>query len=308
MKTKYFFIGVAALCIFINTNAQQNTSFNLYFLNPAIYNPASAANSSGYTVYSNYRHQWIGLNGSPEYIKFGIYSSIKNNMGISINASGFRNGMLNNNELNASYSYLVRFSERQHLSFGLSYGLYRFGINRTSNEAEIAIDPAVNISIFDKSFFKTGFGLSYGIGNWQIDVAVPELYDQSKKSYFSSVYSFVSYEINIDEGKFVLKPIAGYRNYYQSTSQLDIGMIAMLQKKFWVHLGYRTKNNMLFSAGVTTNKVSFAYSYEMSSSVMASVSGGSNEISLLFNFGKAAKKGTTLFHKRTNDIPGNKFK
>ena len=265
MIAKY--IKITFLLVFVSLNAQSqlSTTFNLYFVNPVIINPASSVNDSGYTAYSNYRHQWMGL---------------------SINVSVYKNGMLTNNEFNVGYAYKLAFSENHNLAFGISYGMYRLGINRAAYPDEVANDPAVNGTSFDQTFFKTGFGLSYQVKGIQFDFALPELYDQNKNTYFSSIYSFVSYNLKLKE-KWLIKPIIGYRNYYNSASQYDYGLMAMWQQKFWIHTGYRTLNGMIFSVGVNLNKIGFAYSYEVASSVMSHVSSGSNEISLLYYFRKS---------------------
>ena len=73
--------------------------------------------------------------------------------------------------------------------------------------------------------------------------------------------------------------------------------MAMWQQKFWIHTGYRTLNGMIFSVGVNLNKIGFAYSYEVASSVMSHISSGSNEISLLYYFRKSKPQ------NRENIIP-----
>lgn len=307
MRAKTILAGLAALFFLLEANAQQSTSFNLYFVNPSIYNPAAAVAKDGFTLYTSYRHQWVGLNGSPEYIKFGAFGAINSKMGVSINASGYTNGLLSTNELNASYAYKVVISDQHNISFGLSYGLFRMGINRSENPEQTLIDPSAYSSSFDQTFFKTGFGISYKFKGLLVDVALPELYDQSKRAYLTSIYSFASYDFNLKGNKVIIKPLVGYRNYNSSASQFDFGVFCSWQKKVWLNAGYRTKNGMLFSGGVNVSKFAIAYSYELASSIMAIVSGGSNEISLMYSFGKSPKKAKSTTLIRSNNIPGNKF-
>jgi type IX secretion system PorP/SprF family membrane protein len=286
--------------------AQQNIPTNLYLVNPVIYNPASASNIDGFAIYADYRHQWVGLKGAPEYFKFGAYGTFSQNMGLGINASGFKNGMLSNNELNLSFAYKINFSDNYYLSMGLSYGVYRFGINRKDFPVESSTDPTANSSLFDRTFFKTGFGLGLVAGNLQFDFAVPELSDQSKKTFFSSTYTYLSYDIRNLPGQWMLTPSAGYRRYYNTASYFDLGLTTSWQETVWLQVGYRTGSNVFCSAGISMERFIIAFSYEAPSTVLSSISGGSNEISVVYRFIRFSKENAAFSFIRPNGSRGKR--
>ncbi len=127
-----------------DTSAQNYPTYDGYFLNPYIYNPAAAATSQ-LQINASYRRQWFGIAGAPSISSLTVNSLLdKTRAGLGFKVSSFSRGFLNSTDASVSYAYGVPLSKVNHLFFGLSGGL----LTNTVNFGEITVsDPALaNVS------------------------------------------------------------------------------------------------------------------------------------------------------------------
>jgi type IX secretion system PorP/SprF family membrane protein len=128
----------------IKVFAQADISMATHWNNRANYNPAFIARTDYLYLFSNARHQWVGVNGAP--VVFNIqaseyFHSMRSAVGLSfvndrIGATQSINPML-------TYAFRIAKKNRWSLAMGLSGGLFVRTINGSLLEAEMTNDPTL---------------------------------------------------------------------------------------------------------------------------------------------------------------------
>ena len=114
---KLTFLALSLCLLYGELTAQQTPLYGQYFLNPYLYNPATAGLDGESKAYFLNRKQWVGVEGAPETQAFTIDGQLKNQrvgLGISFfnditNVIGRVNGAL-------SASYLLDLAPDHQLS------------------------------------------------------------------------------------------------------------------------------------------------------------------------------------------------
>ena len=125
--------------------AQADISMSTHWNNRANYNPAFIARTDYLYLFSNFRHQWVGINGAPVVFNVQVseyFQSMQSALGLSIandriGATQAFNPML-------AYAFRIAKNQAWSLSMGLSAGVFVRTINGSLFEAETANDPSLN--------------------------------------------------------------------------------------------------------------------------------------------------------------------
>jgi type IX secretion system PorP/SprF family membrane protein len=125
--------------------AQADISMSTHWNNRANYNPAFIARTDYLYIFSNLRHQWVGINGAPVVFNLQVseyFQSMRSALGLSvindrIGATQAFNPMV-------TYAFRIAKNQAWSLSMGLAAGMFVRTINGALFEAETANDPSLD--------------------------------------------------------------------------------------------------------------------------------------------------------------------
>ena len=288
MKKIFLIISIAIVVLlsFNKVKSQNLTNYNLYGINPVLYNPAYAIDDSKLRAYINTHIQWVGFDGAPRANTFGIYSSSVKNMGFGLSVFNNKQGITNYTNLDLTYAYRANFSEAHYLTFGVSAGLMMDNLKTGDITNADMTDPTIVNNTFKQNSFYARAGLVYFNKGFEASVAIPQLYNAKKSSgYFVSMFS---YNFKLDEA-WSIKPILQYRDVKTSPSQFDGSFMASWKNTIWAQFGYRSNQSYLMCFGVNCKGLEIAYAYQMEAGDISTV-GTSHEIQLGYRFWKRANE------------------
>jgi type IX secretion system PorP/SprF family membrane protein len=165
MKRQYIYIlTTIGLLSGIEAMAQADISMATHWNNRASYNPAFITRTDYLYLFSNTRHQWVGVNGAPVVYNVQVsqyFHRLRSALGISlvndkIGATQAFNPML-------TYAFRIAKKEGWSLSMGLSGGMFVRSINSSLFDAETANDPSL-YNYYDK-ISKPDFNVGFEFQN-----------------------------------------------------------------------------------------------------------------------------------------------
>ncbi len=265
------------------TRAQNYPTYDGYFLNSFIYNPAAAATDQ-LQINAGYRRQWFGIPGAPSISSLTVSSLLdKTRAGLGFKMSSFSRGFLNSTDASFSYAYGVPLSKVNRLFFGLSGGL----LTNTVNLGEITAvsDPALaNISNSispTASFgilFKNANGLNLGFTLPKLFNNLTDLDSKYSFSYFDNMIVTASFSkwqpqsqtikkgrgrsykgkknTNVPLELFTIYRYSTYGSLFEGTGKLNFN------SNIWLSATYRQYSGIIPGIGFNMESVSFSYFYE----------------------------------------------
>ena len=283
MKKTYLIVSIAIfLLTFSKVESQNLTNYNLYVMNPVLYNPAYAIDDSKIRAFANTHMQWIGFDGAPRANTFGLYSSNIKNMGFGLSVFNNKQGITNFSNLDLTYAYRVNFNEAHYLTFGVSAGFMMERIQNSEITNADVTDPTIVNNTFKQNSFAARTGLVYFNKGFEASLAIPQLIRSGKSSGY--VVSILSYNFKLDDS-WNLKPIIMYRDVKTSPAQFDGSIMASWKNTIWAQFGYRSNQSYLMCFGVNWKDLKFGYAYQLEAGDISSV-GTSHEIQLAYSFEK----------------------
>lgn len=177
------------LLLSIQTSAQQQPAFRLWFVTPAVINPSLTGDDVKTTFSLWHRRQWVnGLNGPVASGMVGQFSPT-GKIGLGFNFTRQSAVSLKQSDFRAQFAYAVRLSERTFLRAGGAVGFITRQLDL--GNADFSNDPAI-LAAADGVFGVSGaLGLSLVRGPWQAGVSFPTVFSQ--QSFLSDQISGLSY-------------------------------------------------------------------------------------------------------------------
>lgn len=298
--------------------AQQQPFYTHHVVNPYFINPAFAG-SNGTNVYLDYRKQWVGIQGAPEYQLLTFETPLKQkNMGIGLTISNDQHNILGSTSGMFSYSYLAKISDAQQVRLGTSIGIRQNRILFDRLQAEDMSESSLFLSNQNGTNFDANFGVNYELKKFQLGATVSQLLGSSynyQNSYNQDDLSFslikhymivAKYEFTLIPDKLNLSPIILGRSAQGVPFQFD-GNLKFDYKDFaWLNLAYKHQVGYSFAIGtVLENNLTIGYSYEMSSNELVNHNSGTHEVIFGFKFNKSNGKGAGgLSNKELKKLEG----
>jgi len=263
-------------------SAQNYPTYDGYFLNPFIYNPAAAATDQ-LKVNASYRRQWFGIPGAPSISSLTASSLLdKTRAGIGFKVSTFSRGFLNSTDASIAYAYGVPLSKTSRLFFGLSGGVLSSTVNL--GELNGISDPALanlGASLIPTASFGMLLTSSSGLN---LGFTLPKLVNtQSLESKYSFSYfdnaivtaSFSKWQPAQHSGskgrgksykskKGANVPLELFSIYkYSSIGSLFEGTLKYnFNSSLWLSASYRQYAGVIPGIGFSMENVTFSYFYE----------------------------------------------
>jgi type IX secretion system PorP/SprF family membrane protein len=294
-------------------SAQQDAQFSMNMFNRLSMNPAYAGMNKALCATMLYRQQWTGFPGAP---KTGLLSVdygqiLRGGVGLTVDQDQLAGGGIKTLSAKLAYSYHLPLGPGT-LGIGLNGGLMQKSINvnfiapeggSTGNGGigSNGFDPSVPWNKTSSTTYDVGFGLYYQTRKLYVGLSslhLPEQqftssgfapisknnwdlkYKEARHYYVMAGYTFIpapAWEIT---PSMLLKSVA-------SSSQLDVNLMAKWNKMIFGGMSYRISDAIVAIIGLerpfgTRMTAKFGYSYDMTTSKIATYSNGTHEIMLGF--------------------------
>ena len=270
--------------------SQQDSQYTQYIYNTMSVNSAYTGQRDVLSYSGLYRTQWVGIDGAPKTLTFGIHSPLKNeNLGMGISIVSDQLGPIREDYINLNFSYTIRLNRSTELSFGLKGGLHNlssdFSRGNSFQNTDVAFNE--NISLFSPTI---GAGLYLHSTRGYLGLSAPnflttEHYNDYKESLASErlhLFLIGGYVFNIDNDiklkpAFLIKAVSG------SPLIADLSINAMFNNRFVFGLAYRWDDSVSGLTGLQVNKTLFiGYAYDYNTSIGNKYTGGTHEVMLRF--------------------------
>lgn len=290
-----------AFCLGIyNLTAQELhlPSFTQYLAdNPFVIAPTYAGIGDFVKIRANGFSQWVGIKDAPQNASLAADMRIHDQSGLGIYMYADKNGNTRQSGAKISFAHHIiidRYAE-QFLSFGISYNLNQFRINTEDfNGFDWAVvdDRKLTNHNFDLGLLyrKNGFYIHGSVGNLlnkEVDI-----FTGIEPIALRNYQVFTGYVINGPTfGDIEIEPSA-YIQYFESdgrsTTDLNLKFRKQeLDKYYWAGISYRFLNDQILQplnigpmAGIKTNNLYFAYSYQVTTNELMAYNSGTHMITL----------------------------
>lgn len=272
--------------------AQQWPIHTQYFFNDLFYNPATAGHQATVEGFASIRSQWTGLKGRPAtYLLGAEYGFGGTPWGVGGFLQNDVTGPISRTGLTLSGSYHLATRGYGDLYFGLSGGLYRMGF-QTDVLVQNPNDPTLAAAQEGKWLPDANIGVYYTYGDYFGGISVPQFLQTSVDLYANGINS--SYQtaraIYLTGGRHLqvhpdveVTPSFLVRYSAPSLVQLEVTGIATVKETVFGGVSYRSQDAFSVIAGAHIDQTyTIGYSYDITTSPLQQVSGGSHEVYLSY--------------------------
>lgn len=310
---KLYMLITGLVLLAVKLQAQQSIQFSQYLFNGLAVNPAYAGYKEDWTVNLSSRIQWVGINDAPKTGTVsvdGLTNSTNQNIGLGLIATFDKLGPESTSSIYLNYAYRLRLDEddTKRLSFGIGFGAIQYRLDGTKFNAtddgdanipagtQSNVTPDFRFGVYYYSpkvyFGASVFNLLSGLGN-----AVDHLqqYKQARTVYLMGG-TMIPLSPFID-----LKPSLMIKEDFKGPTNMDVSNYVVFNKTVWLGASYRTginlwnKSNLQSGLDKTdavaaiiqfyaSNHFRIGYSYDFTTSKLASSQSGSHELSLSISF------------------------
>jgi len=303
---KYLLSAFFSVILLGSINAQDESIYTHYHLNPVLINPAAAGFNEGHEVFLNARVQFAGFEGSPKSYALSYNGRVSPTFGLG--AMVFKEDIASLSRTRVQLNYAFQFNRFENLKLGVGFST-EFESNRVPasymDNPLVDIDDILLIETTDgKSYFdaalgvwgrykeKTFFGLSIPnlISQRIDDIGNP---DVSEDTGLAKYYMLAAgHEFEVEGFNFILEPSILIRKAKDSPFGVDFNIKAKyLEEKIIAGLSYRsgTGGNIGLLLGTKLDVLRIYYSYDFAFQRFQRYNNGSHELTLNFEFGKQEK-------------------
>ena len=312
LKQYYLYIPIIFIVSLLDCWGQ-DPQFSQYYSSPLYLSPSFAGSTEGSRIVMNYRDQWPKLRGSftTYALSFDHYfNKYKSGVGLLFFRDEAGGGLYNSTNIGMQYSYDFNINKYWHIRPGVHFFYYQ---KKVDFKSLFFADQVTSLNVISPTsvesprsellghFDFTSAVLVYSKNFW-VGVTVDHLMSLNKTlaendDYLPirfSVYSGAKYMIT---GRTILRKEESISFTFRYLSQsynniLDVGTYyikAPLTFGLWykgLPVFKRSPNNGAFTflVGYKIKDLSLAYSYDFTISQLITITGGANEVSLIFNF------------------------
>lgn len=294
----------------------QDPNFTQFYSSPLFLGPSFAGGIAGHRSVGNYRNQWLGIKDAYQTISLSYdhnFINFHSGLGFNIIRDQAGTGNLGNTRGGLLYSYDFTPFPEWHIRPGLGFYVLQTSIDfskltfgdQLTSDAETSVVPPGNSSTNDIDVATSVLAYSDNIWigfTWDhmLKPTTSFYNDQSRLQYKFSVYGGIRKVIR----GFIVSKIeesitaAFYYRRQGNYQQADVGVYwfrAPISFGVWYRgiplvKPYQKYDALAFMAGYKYQQYSFAYSYDFTVSRLGFNSGGSHEISVIYEFKVRTKK------------------
>ncbi|MDD2612010.1 MAG: type IX secretion system membrane protein PorP/SprF [Bacteroidales bacterium] len=305
----------------VRMSAQYDAQLSQYMLAPGTFNPAAAGQGSDMNYSLVNRQQWVGIDHAPS--TFVLHASMpfsfnnrKNGFGLIVFKESI--GLFSTQLIQLQYAYKKKLKHAE-LSIGLQGGLLQENFDADEiyipekGEYHSSTDESIPTGSLKGSIPDFSLGVWYDHNIYYAGLSISHLMETSIK--------LKAGEDATDEGSYKIK---ASRTYYLTNGyniilsnplytvqpsfllktdltawQFDLSGRVFYKEHYWGGLGWRYQDAIIVMAGIKLRQgLSIGYSYDISTSAVASFSGGSHEIFI----GYIKKIGTATVSKKQKSV------
>lgn len=327
------FILMLTLLLGIKRAHAQDPQFGHFYSNAMLYNPAFTGNVDLGQFALSYRNQWPGIPGN--FVSYAAsyehyFDKANSGLGVQFMSDRAGSGGMTTNSANLMYSYQIRINRKIALLAGIKGGLHSrfYDFSKFTFADQIARDNAPESTVegfrerINYPNFGTGMVLYHQQKYW-FGMSLDHI--NQPMNGFEDETSILDIRTAIQAGwNFPLnKGYGGHSNsnitlaaLYKAQrkwDQLDFGMYYRTDP-YMFGIWYRgipfqsnesssiNADAMMVLMGFKLDRISFAYSYDLTISALAGNTGGSHEISIILEYPKSKKRRRRFFR-----VPCPKF-
>lgn len=297
---KYIFVLVGLISGTV-LFAQQLPQYSNYMINDYAMNPAIGGSNSYFEGKSNNRYQWIGITDAPRTYILSVNGPTKSlKMGLGGQIFTDIVGPTRRTGLYLSYAYHLKVSDNVKVSLGLNAGILQFMVDGSKITLHDPSDDIISNGL--QSVILPDFGAGvYVYSNdhkWYAGASVPQVM-QNKIRFFDYQTSTLSklathfyvtggYKFDLNDD-FKLEPSACLKYVKPAPLQFDIGLRAIYKEKIWLGAAFRYLDAISCMVGyVMQENITFAYSYDITTTNIKKYSTGTHELMIGIKFHKMA--------------------
>lgn len=295
--------------------------------NDFVISPTYAGIGDNLKIRANGLTQWVGIKNAPD--NASIYGDfrISDRSGVGISAYTDKNGNTRQKGVKFSFAHhlTLDYKSKQFLSFGISYNINSFRIeienfnstpNAPVNPTDVPDDRSTSNNNFDFGFLYRwkAFYLSMNANNIMKKDIDPERGVEPNQLLNYQVYSGLVLKSN-DNKDVEFEPSVFFQMFdSDKRSSTDVNFkYRKFNRKgdyYWVGGSYRFLNDQFFKplnlgpmAGITFNKLYFAYSYQLTFNDLSGFNSGTHMVTVGLDFLQGASncactKGTSQSYYR----------
>ena len=327
---------IAALCFANLLSSAQDPQLTQFYASPTFLSPAFAGTATQSRFGINYRDQWPAIPGSfiTANVAYDQYiSSVNSGVGFQIMHDRAGSGALSSSQIMAQYAYEIEVKRKTFFrpALELGYSMRNIDMSRLVFGDQLArggpdIESYEGYSGEPVRYFDAGFGLLFFTPKMWLGGAIHHLNEpnqslQDGESVIPRKYGLhggyrIKTKTRVIKGSAQHTVLAFNYRSQGKYDQLDIGGYYEMDPVFagiWYRglpgikgLDGNDPNNdaIALMVGMTQNDVRIGYSYDVTLSILADVSGGAHEISIVYEWNN--KNGRTPMSKR-RIVPCAKF-
>ena len=283
--------------------SQQLPQYSNYMINDYVLNPAIGGSNSYFEGKSNNRYQWIGITDAPRTYVLSVDGPTKSlNMGLGGILFTDIVGPTRRTGFYLSYAYHLKVSPKVRVSFGLSAGILQFMVDASKIQLHDQGDMVISNGVQSVLMPDFGAGVyAYSTDKkWYAGASVPQIFQEQIK-FFNAQTSSLSklathmyvtggYKFTLND-EFKLEPSTCIKFVNPAPVQFDLGLRAIYKDMIWLGGSYRYTDAVSAMIGYTLmQNITFAYSYDFTTTDIRKYSSGTHEIMIGIKFNKSIKK------------------
>jgi type IX secretion system PorP/SprF family membrane protein len=297
-KTSLVLVVFITLLKVDSVQGQQDPQFTHYTYNTMSVNAAYAGQRDVLSATALYRNQWVGLDGAPETLTFGIHSPLRNErIGLGLNVVSDRLGPSEETSIDGNVSYTITLDEIKNLelSFGLKAGLHILDTDFSRGNAQIVEDLFTNnINLVSPTL---GAGLYLHSDRAYIGFSVPNIlttqhfddFEQSIATERLHYFLIGGYVFNAGINT-QLKPSFLVRGVSGAPIIADVSLNALFNEKFTLGAAYRWDDAISGLVGFQVSPSIFiGYGYDATTTRLSNFNSGTHEVLLRFELQQIGK-------------------
>lgn len=286
-KIRYILLAGLLIGTFV-VQAQIETMYSMYRLNPVISSPAFAGEVEYQAeITAMNRQQWIGIQGAPRTMAFTGNFKWKPKTGLAILAMSDIAGPLKISTVAGDFAYQVKLNDNWKVSGGVRVGASSLSLDYDGIQV---VDPSDPVFQGDRSTgvkFNTGWGLRLGNAKGTfVAISQPRVisYDFGNVNggYKDVTYYYVNAGTTMKLSNFItLMPSFMARIAKDVPVSWDANVMSRFGNSFEAGVSYRHKDSYGARLGIQASpKIYLGYIYELPISALSKVTAQSHEIAI----------------------------
>jgi type IX secretion system PorP/SprF family membrane protein len=284
---------VISACVPWYALGQQKVQFTQYMFNGLIINPAYAGTEEALSLSFIHRSQWTGIENAPTTQTFSGHTLMRNKrVGLGLTVVNDKIGVHKNLNASGNYAYHLKLKGKNHLSFGLSAGIYSRKSDYASLVGTVDSDPKLFNPYISNVFFNAGAGVYFRNDRVHLGISVPELIperitinDSLSLSIDNLNYLlFAKYKIGVSRNV-VAEPGLMVKYFSGVPLSFDVNLNFIFQQVLTLGISYRKQESIdVMVKCQASAQLQFGYAYDYPTGHVARSGNGSHEIFINYLF------------------------